>query len=230
MVSVNYERQQSLVGFNVPETISVIGTGGFGGWLAFFAAMSGVRRLILFGDGDVKDTDLAKLPYEPNQVGQPHSEAMAAIVRRFRPDVAVEPHGPFDPIQHAALLEGIVFNGAPGRDLEDAIVKIARERGLGYFSGVYSGLDFGVFDFTPQNLRTTDEPGAFWTGVGALSAIIALYSAFFEVVNFYGSPSRFNMSSNEVEKTLEQKHAHSVGTEENLVGAFSSGAAPSEER
>src|SRR6476620_1489343 len=104
MENINYNRLESMEGMNIPETITLIGTGGFGGWVAFFAALSGVKKFILFNEGEVKDTDLARLPYQHNDIGKHHSKAMSDVITRFRPDTVVVTNGPFDPDEHAGML------------------------------------------------------------------------------------------------------------------------------
>lgn len=202
MPRINYSSQQMIKGLSVPDTITIVGTGGFGAWLAILAAMAGVRKLILFDHGKVKDTDIARLPFSPSNIGKRKVDVLRQQIIEIRPDAQVEVQGRFEPNRDAALLEGVVFAGADNLEIERRLAKLTSTRKLRFVSGVYSGLDVGVFTFSPRHLRVMPGPAPVWVGSSVLVATLALYSACSKPINFFGAPSKFKMRRQDVEEAL----------------------------
>jgi tRNA A37 threonylcarbamoyladenosine dehydratase len=87
--SVVYDRQESLL-LTTPKSVAVVGLGGIGTWVAIFAAMSGIPRLVLFDDDTLDVTNLNRLPYTPADVGKPKTELASQFIAKLRPECMVE--------------------------------------------------------------------------------------------------------------------------------------------
>ena len=87
--------RQSTLGLSAPSRAVVVGCGGVGAWVAWFLALAGTPRLVLF-DGDTVSThNLNRLPVTLDAVGKVKSEALAALITAYRPDCEVEARGHF---------------------------------------------------------------------------------------------------------------------------------------
>ena len=60
-----YKRQEKLV-LNQDQSITVVGCGGIGYWVAKFAAMSGIDELWLFDPDTFEDHNFNRIDLSPN--------------------------------------------------------------------------------------------------------------------------------------------------------------------
>lgn len=84
-----YDRQKDLE-LNVPRKVSIIGVGGIGTWVAMFAAMSGVRELELSDPDTIDGTNLNRLPYSGEAVGELKVEAAQSAIWMRRPATLIK--------------------------------------------------------------------------------------------------------------------------------------------
>lgn len=98
-----YDRQDTL-GLIQDQTVMVVGCGGIGSWLGYFIGLAGVRRLELFDGDTIEAHNLNRLPFTPADIGRYKSEALAALIKRARPDIEVNAYGHFDPLWHSDIL------------------------------------------------------------------------------------------------------------------------------
>lgn len=183
----------------VPETVTVVGTGGFGAWVAFFAARAGVRKLVLInptnknGTGDPEDIggrEIAIGPFVEADLGHAKVDALAASLAEARHGVVIVTHKlVFKPGEHDSLLEGVVFAGVSNEIVLAGIFAAARVKGLHCFSGFYSGTKFGVISQTPREFPKIIGRQPVWVGSAAMSALMAVNAAFVEPINFFGEIS-----------------------------------------
>ena len=62
MSDTRYKRQQKL-DLNVKQSVTIVGCGGIGAWVAIFAAMSGIEDIILFDPDILESHNLNRLPF-----------------------------------------------------------------------------------------------------------------------------------------------------------------------
>ncbi len=86
-----YNRQQSL-SLQIPESVSVIGVGGVGSWVALNLALVGTRRLILYDPDIIEDSNLNRTPFKITQIGQTKVSAVSELIKERRPDCTVIPY------------------------------------------------------------------------------------------------------------------------------------------
>lgn len=197
MSSLNYECQAAIQGLNVPETVTVIGTGAYGAWVAYYAALAGVNRIVLMNPGNknnggkdaIHDREVVVGPYDYAMIGQAKTEALREIIRRVRPEATVITYvQKYDPATDADKLEGTVFAGVSSESVYAGIFSGAASKGLPCFGGGYNGLTFGSFTEVPEGF-TIQANLPVWSGSAAMSALTSFYSAAVEPGNFLGTTS-----------------------------------------
>lgn len=178
MPKIDYSKTKLIKELSVPERVTVIGCGGTGAWIALLAVLSGVTRISLFDDAVVSDTGLSRLPLTPSQLGCSKVEAVAAVLREYRPKIEIEVHKRlFRLDSDSQLLDGTIFICSDSAAFVKRFGEYAANAKLRYFFAPYCGLAAGVFTKVPDGL-TLDGSGGAWVGGAALAASLAVTSAF----------------------------------------------------
>lgn len=101
-----YERQASL-GLSQP-TVSIIGCGGVGCWVALSLVLGGVKELHLY-DGDTLSLhNLNRFPLPPSANGEMKSVALATWLSTLRPDADIRARGLFIEGVHSLATNWVV--------------------------------------------------------------------------------------------------------------------------
>lgn len=181
-MSISYQRQVGLPNFQVPEAVTVVGTGAIGSWVAYLAALSGVKRLVLYALGTVKETDIARLPFPPSMVGKAYGYALTSLIYGVRPGISIDLNGEFRP--GVDRLEGTVFNCAASNEA-DFDIRLYQEcvsRGLKYISGGYDVHSVTVAtEVKAGDPQPSLEPVPVWAGGAAFAATAFLYAGVLDV-------------------------------------------------
>ncbi len=85
--------RQLLLDLYIPKNATVIGLGGIGTWVALFLGMSGVSPLNLFDFDILEESNRARLPYKPEDVGQKKTALIKRFIRSLRSDAEVWEYG-----------------------------------------------------------------------------------------------------------------------------------------
>ena len=85
-----YIRQEQLQ-LNIPASVTVVGCGGIGSWVAIMSAMSGVPSLYLFDDDIMEESNMNRLPFCQASLNRPKVDVVAEYIRAIRPDATVVP-------------------------------------------------------------------------------------------------------------------------------------------
>lgn len=83
-----YNRQQSL-GITIPPSVSVIGVGGVGCWVALYFSLIGVNNIILVDNDKIDVTNLNRTMFKTSNVGQYKTVAMKDLILERRPHCTV---------------------------------------------------------------------------------------------------------------------------------------------
>ena len=83
-----YSRQETLQ-LTVPDSVTVIGLGGIGSWVAILAAMSGVKKLFLFDDDLMEEHNRNRLPFCQGSLNQPKVQVVKNYIDAIRPEATV---------------------------------------------------------------------------------------------------------------------------------------------
>ncbi len=83
-----YARQREL-NLTLPSSITVVGCGGIGTWVAILLAMSGVKNLYLFDPDVVEESNRNRLPFCQSSINRPKVEVVAEYIRTIRPEAII---------------------------------------------------------------------------------------------------------------------------------------------
>jgi len=181
-------------GIDVPDQITVLGTGGSGCWPAVFAAMCGVKEMLLIDASDVSVDDLGRTCFRPSDVGKPKADATAEIVKIFRPGTRTRTIKRFvEPGDDDIYYGSILFDGVDYVPLNKALPEEAAARNMRYVQGFYKGLYAGVTSKYFETEWTKGSEGPVWPASAALSGILQIYAAFAKPFNFTGNPTDLDM-------------------------------------
>ncbi len=67
------------------KRLAVVGCGGIGSWVAFYAALMGYQNFILFDPDIVEPHNLNRTPFRMCDIGQPKVKAIEDIIHQIRP-------------------------------------------------------------------------------------------------------------------------------------------------
>lgn len=206
--------------FCVPETVTVVGTGAFGSWVAYFAAIAGVKQLVLINPGsddgssdeDIHEREIAVGPYRMSDLRRSKVLALKEIINEMRPDAKVETH--IQLFDHRSekcvrLLKGVIFAGVSNTETNHGTFQAALRLGLRCFSGRYNGVRFGVVSHLPKSETIGGNEIPVWVGSAALSALFALHAACVESFNYYGDLEEVSLRSADFDAVMERDE-HSI--------------------
>lgn len=143
-----YDRQQPLE-LHVSSSAAVVGVGGVGSWVAILAAMSGVKRLVLY-DGDIlEETNLNRVPLKQSDLGHRKDIAVAEFIKSLRPQCFVETRGPLHEDLSPIMLCDVVFDCTDRLTVQQRLSLKCRELNLRYIRAGYDGTHITLTDKVP---------------------------------------------------------------------------------
>jgi hypothetical protein len=144
MVDMMYVRQEGL-SVAPPKTVSVVGCGGIGTWVAIDLAMSGTKRLNLFDDDQLEMHNINRIPFTPNDVGRTKTEILAEFVLKMRPDIQVYQYGKVTELTQN-LIEGYVVDCTDKVKTQTFLQGLCTKKKLPYFRIGYDGNHMTIID------------------------------------------------------------------------------------
>lgn len=85
-----YNRQQAL-DVEPPHTVTVIGVGGVGSWVALDLALAGVQKLYVVDHDYIERHNLNRTPFKEGQIEKDKTQAVVELVSERRMDAEVVP-------------------------------------------------------------------------------------------------------------------------------------------
>lgn len=82
-----YNRQEKLA-LKTPS-ISVVGVGGIGYWVAKYAVMSGIEKIYLFDPDVVEESNLNRLDFSYEYIGRNKAEVTKDVIIKIRPLISI---------------------------------------------------------------------------------------------------------------------------------------------
>jgi hypothetical protein len=122
----------------------IIGCGAVGSHVGLCAAKMGFSNFVLFDADIVEEHNLPNQTYEPEHVGQPKVEALAAVLKRFNPEIQVECRNEFFTEAYASALQGFVVIATDNMESRKMLIKLATLNPL--VDGMFEarlGFDYG---------------------------------------------------------------------------------------
>lgn len=148
-----YERTQRLDPIlYIPSRVAIIGLGGVGTWVALYAAMSGVQNLDLLDPDTLELSNLNRLPFSPETVGQHKVEVVAEWLSQLRPDSIIIPYVMSATPSVLSALErpNILFDCTDRATVQNMIEDWCRATSTSYIRAGYDGYHMTV---TSKNSR-----------------------------------------------------------------------------
>jgi len=142
MSDMLYDRQKKL-DLNTDISITVVGVGGVGFWVAKFAAMTGISEIYLFDDDTIEYHNLNRLDIPEKFIGRNKADVAGIIINNIRPDCKVK--------VRAMRLKDYMFPGCDWLiDCTDELKSqeenqaIAKKCGARYMKVGYDGEHFSI--------------------------------------------------------------------------------------
>lgn len=203
-IKIKYTSQKRIKkdDLNIPSTVTIVGTGGFGAWVSYFCALAGVKEIILINPGgkidngrhNIYERELSIFPYKKSDYGKSKVNALHKLIKTVREEVRVITFNKrFDPKTDIKLLKGIVFAGISNTELHQQIFNLSKKKGLKCYGGTYNGVEIGAFHKLPTNLKIGENTIPVWVGSAAMSALLTIYSAFVTPINYIGKFEELKM-------------------------------------
>jgi hypothetical protein len=192
-----YALARKIPGLKIPQAVTVLGIGGHGSWPALLAVLSGAPSILITDMGRVEDLDIGRTPYRPSDIGRFKTEALADIIRFFRPNVNILTINRKLSTSDTDIFHGeILFNELDNPTLANWLPGEAAKHNMKYIHGFYYEDKVGVTDSLLPDIKYV--PGnavPVWTGSAAMSGCLAIVSAFSNTLNYCGNLSELSMPS-----------------------------------
>jgi tRNA A37 threonylcarbamoyladenosine dehydratase len=163
--NVLYARQEAL-NVHPPKCVAIIGCGGTGMHVGWLLAMVGVEDFLLFDKGTLSESNRARLPYAPEDVGKPKNSLLGDFIQRIRPDTNVQVFGEANDVSLPFILQykpDYVFDCTDAREVQRELVKFCKDNNLQYVRVGYNGEHFTTDDtistFTTGEVDAMEEHG-----------------------------------------------------------------------
>lgn len=88
-----YDRNKGVQNVDAVKRVHVIGTGGIGTWTAIGFAMAGCKEVHVYDDDTLAASNLNRLPFTLDDVGQPKTKVIKNFLEKVRNDIKVVEHG-----------------------------------------------------------------------------------------------------------------------------------------
>jgi adenylyltransferase/sulfurtransferase len=140
-----YQRQQKLE-VNKDQSITVVGCGGIGFWVAKLAAMAGIEEMYLFDDDILELHNLNRLDVPDKFLGRNKADIVKLMINQLRPDCTVYTM----PWRYNETTGNTGTNWLVDctDNYKSQVVnqKLTKTFGMKYFKAGYDGEDFSIND------------------------------------------------------------------------------------
>ena len=136
-----YQRQEELK-LNQNETVTVVGCGGIGYWVAKILAMSGISKIVLYDPDILEEHNLNRLDIPYSFIGKNKADVTRVAINTIREDCIVYSF-PF-PYSDVAEKTDWVIDCTDKAKAQIENQEIARKIKAKYFKAGYDGENFGI--------------------------------------------------------------------------------------
>jgi tRNA A37 threonylcarbamoyladenosine dehydratase len=137
-MSTLYDRQDRIEGLKRDFSVTVIGCGGIGFWVAKFLALSGVEKIYLFDPDVIEEHNLARIDLPHNSIGWNKSEITKKILDQLRPECYVISM-PYKFQDHTFADTDWIIDCTDSHSVQLENQSIADKRGCKYVKAGYDG-------------------------------------------------------------------------------------------
>ena len=137
------------IDLKIPRSVTIIGVGGVGGWVALNFALIGVNEINLVDPDILEESNLNRLPYKMDQIGQPKVLAMQELIRERRMCNVLPLHMKWEEIPEETRT-GILANTGTDCsiviDCRDSVTPLTDIK-VAYITGGYDGTSMTIHTF-----------------------------------------------------------------------------------
>lgn len=139
-----YDRQKSLK-LDTNISVTVVGVGGVGYWVAKYLAMSGIEKMYLFDPDVLEETNLNRIDLSVEYLGKNKADIARDMINVIRPMASVISF-PFKYLKHTAVKTSWVIDCTDKVDAQILNQEIAHSLGAKYVKAGYDGTRISVSD------------------------------------------------------------------------------------
>jgi molybdopterin/thiamine biosynthesis adenylyltransferase len=132
-----YVRQEAIK-LNKVGSIAVVGCGGIGFWVAKFAAMSGIEKIVLYDPDVFEEHNLNRIDIPLEALGHNKAQVTKTVVEELRPDCDVKAF-PFPLREHLFQRVDWLIDCTDKLDSQTENQRIAHATGSKYVKAGYNG-------------------------------------------------------------------------------------------
>jgi len=142
MENVLYTRQKQL-NLDVNQSVTIVGLGGIGFWVAKFLAMAGVEKMYIFDFDVIEEHNLNRLDLPARFVGRNKADIVKLVIETIRPDCSVIAM-PFKFNDNHQTGTDWLVDCTDNFASQQENQKISNEQGMRYVKAGYDGEDFSI--------------------------------------------------------------------------------------
>lgn len=148
-----YNRQKELK-LNKNQSVTIVGCGGIGYWVAKICAMSGIKKIVLFDPDTIEDINLNRMDVPMRFIGKNKADVAKIAIDSIRDDVTCYSF-PFK-FNDMGDKTDWVIDCTDDADVQIENQEIARKMGSKYFKAGYDGENFGIHNAVAEWGESTD--------------------------------------------------------------------------
>jgi molybdopterin/thiamine biosynthesis adenylyltransferase len=139
-----YQRQSTL-NLNQKQSITVVGCGGIGYWVAKFAAMSGINPIYLFDPDTFEEHNFNRIDLQTKFIGRNKADITRLMILTIRENCSTYAF-PYEYSELSAERTDWVVDCTDKYEAQVKNQKIAKNIGSRYLKAGYDGEDFSIHD------------------------------------------------------------------------------------
>lgn len=139
-----YNRQESLK-LNKEITLTIVGVGGIGFWVATYAAMSGIEKMYIYDPDILEEVNLNRLPIPERFLGDNKTTITKSFINGIRPDCTVF-NFPYKFTENALVDTDYLIDCTDNLESQLVNQKFADDRGIKYIKAGYNGMSVSIND------------------------------------------------------------------------------------
>lgn len=137
-----YNRQETL-NLNRDMSLTIVGVGGIGFWVAVYAAMSGIEKMYIFDPDVLEEVNLNRLPIPERFIGDNKTVITKSFINGIRSECTVY-NFPYKFNDNTLVNTTYLIDCTDNFESQLENQKIADKRGMKYIKAGYNGLSISI--------------------------------------------------------------------------------------
>lgn len=139
-----YNRQESL-DLNKDITLTIVGVGGIGFWVAVYAAMSGIEKMYLYDPDVIEEVNLNRLPIPDKFTGENKTVITKSFIQGIRPNCTIY-NFPYKFTENSLVDTDYLIDCTDNYESQMRNESIADSRNMKYIKAGYNGMNISIND------------------------------------------------------------------------------------